>query len=565
MKVILLSSILCFIAISGFMQAPPAGYFGGIHDATPYIRDEMSPEQRALINQAINSNIQMLEKKGITPQSMMRRSPQETKFGFPLRQAAGFNDHGFYGISNFVDVDPTSGSKDFNCGARTYNGHMGTDFFTAPFWWKKMDENAVEVIAAADGIIVAKQASKADRVCANCPTGAPASCYEWNAIYMQHADGSIAMYGHMKQNSLTTKGIGDAVAKGEFLGIVGSSGNSSGPHLHFEVWKDNSFTELLLPWAGTCNPDGNASMWDNQEPYYSNKIIHVMTSDAVPEMDQCYDGAPEVTHEKKIFVRGEGSVYFTNYVRDNRPGGPLYKLWVFNPDGSTKWNWTLSHFNAIYGMAWFYYYYPDSNFPESGEYTFRLAYGLDTVDVKFQFVSPAPLDLVSFNAKSNFNHVALQWQTENEQNSSHFEIERSTDALNFVNTGQVSSTGNGKTGINQYSFLDESPEPGINYYRLKMVDTDGKFKYSHTEKVSFDGNLPVKMYPNPASNKIVLQNVKQYNTVSISNMSGRRLLHKIVVGNECAVDISALPDGVYVVQLAGDGKEQKLKLMKRKQ
>ena len=50
-----------------------------------------------------------------------------------------------------------------------------------------------------------------------------------------HADGSVAWYGHMKAGSLTNKAVGQTVSSGEYLGIVGSSGNSTGPHLHFGI------------------------------------------------------------------------------------------------------------------------------------------------------------------------------------------------------------------------------------------------------------------------------------------------------------------------------------------
>ena len=51
----------------------------------------------------------------------------------------------------------------------------------------------------------------------------------WNAVYIEHFDGSVAWYGHLKKDSLTSKGIGDLVLAGEYLGIVGSSGSSTGP------------------------------------------------------------------------------------------------------------------------------------------------------------------------------------------------------------------------------------------------------------------------------------------------------------------------------------------------
>lgn len=269
---------LIFCTVS-FAQAPPASGFGGFQGFNPQFHDEMTPQQRQNMYTLIKDGIKDLAKKGITAQSSLRKSPQVIKFGHPLRKAVGFTDNSYYGISVYVDQDNTAGAKDFNCGSKSYDGHMGTDFFTFPFHWKKMEDNSVEIVAAADGIIVAKSWSRDDKVCVNCAADAPESCFYWNCVYLQHADGTLSMYGHMKKNSPTSKNVGDAVVQGEYLGIVGSSGNSSGPHLHFEVWTDTNFVTLLDPWKGDCNPTVTESLWQSQESYNVPTIARVMTGD----------------------------------------------------------------------------------------------------------------------------------------------------------------------------------------------------------------------------------------------------------------------------------------------
>ena len=91
--------------------------------------------------------------------------------------------------------------------------------------------DAVRIVAAAPGTIVSKTDGNFDR---NCAIGSG----QWNAVYVRHADNSVAWYGHMKSGSLTTKAVGETVVTGEYLGIVGSSGSSTGPHLHFEILRD---------------------------------------------------------------------------------------------------------------------------------------------------------------------------------------------------------------------------------------------------------------------------------------------------------------------------------------
>lgn len=192
--------------------------------------------------------------------SHRRVAPAPPVFTWPLRQAEGFNDPSYYRITNYVDLDPGDGTLDYNCGNRTYDGHRGIDIAITPFRWNKMDDNQVEVIAAAPGWIASDPRDEGfDRYCARDDDAS------WNVVVIEHADGSLAYYGHLKTGSVTIKGVGDYVERGEYLGIVGSSGKSTGPHLHFEYRDENG--NVREPFAGDCN--GNlASAWQNQLPYY---------------------------------------------------------------------------------------------------------------------------------------------------------------------------------------------------------------------------------------------------------------------------------------------------------
>jgi hypothetical protein len=117
-------------------------------------------------------------------------------FGWPLRVAPRLADFGFHGISNFVDQNPANPGAvlDYQCGSRTYDvsgyNHKGTDMFTWPFGWYKMDHSQVEVVAAAPGIITGKDDGNYDR-------RRGWSGYDWNAVYVQHADGSSAWHAHL--------------------------------------------------------------------------------------------------------------------------------------------------------------------------------------------------------------------------------------------------------------------------------------------------------------------------------------------------------------------------------
>ena len=90
---------------------------------------------------------------------------------------------------------------------------------------------------------------------------------------------------------------------------------------------------------------------------------------------------------------------------------------------------------------------------------------------------PLPLSLISFTANYRDGSTWLYWQTASEQNSSHFDIERSIDGINFLSIGNVIAAGN-SSFIKNYDFNDQHSQKGVNYYRLKMVDVDGKYNFS---------------------------------------------------------------------------------------
>jgi len=114
-----------------------------------------------------------------------------------------------------------------------------------------------------------------------------------------------------------------------------------------------------------------------------------------------------------------------------------------------------------------------------------------------------PVELTSFQAVQQNAHTYVQWETASERNTSHFSVETSTNGIDFHEVGRVHGSGDGMIA-NQYSFKDMSPENGINYYRLKIVDHDNTFEYSPIEVVMFDATPAIQLFPNPIEKTIQL-------------------------------------------------------------
>ncbi|MCB8989227.1 MAG: peptidoglycan DD-metalloendopeptidase family protein [Ardenticatenaceae bacterium] len=307
---------------------PPSSFVNGTY-TLPY--DDEDPAVQQALRAQLDANIQTLQAQGYFTQT----TPLLTPFLWPVR-ASGTNSHdNFYVSVYFVDHNPVYPDQllDYQCGMRTYDlggyNHAGTDIVPWPFPWQQVDNDGVEVIAAAAGIIVLKQDGYSDRNCAF--NG------ESNAIYLRHSDGSESHYKHMKLGSLTNKGVGDTVAAGEYLGVVASSGNSTGPHLHFEVY-DPQY-DLVDPFSGTCNTLNAESWWITQNEYYESAISKLTTGDAAPVSPTC--PAPMIDHIVDSFAPGD-EVFFTVYYRDllstlgsqltiYRPNGTVFQQWTYQP------------------------------------------------------------------------------------------------------------------------------------------------------------------------------------------------------------------------------------------
>lgn len=286
-------------------------------------------------------------------------------FIFPLKAAPNYYQPGFYYISNYVDVNSSSSGnnsvQDYNCGTRSYDtpptsgspsgyDHSGIDISTGPFGWKMMDDNSVHVVAAEEGEIIEKNDNEFSRTCR---TGGQASTYYGNYIVVEHADLSWTMYMHMKAGTLTSKAIGERVSTGEYLGVVASSGNSSGPHLHFEV--RDPFGSILDPFQnGNCNDaTGVGSLWANEEPYINKRILAVFTLSGIWSNSTCdttgvSNGSSEVVPFKNHFNPGD-PLYVSSSVRDIQMNNTV-RLRILNETGTEYLDNTYIYPNAYNDM-----------------------------------------------------------------------------------------------------------------------------------------------------------------------------------------------------------------------
>jgi PKD repeat protein len=170
-----------------------------------------------------------------------------------------------------------------------------------------------------------------------------------------------------------------------------------------------------------------------------------------------------------------------------------------------------------------------------------------------------PISLLSFDARKSAEgkKADLQWVTTFEQNVSRFEIQRSADGVNFTTIGVVNAL-NAINGSN-YSWQDIAPLLGVNYYRLRMVDTDASSKMGPVKTLRFGEKQELLVFPTLTSNIVFIQSPKEVNAQLI-NMLGEVLQQKVVRGSS-SLDLSGLPSGAYIVRIKGE--KQVFKIMKQ--
>ncbi len=219
--------------------------------------------------------------------------------------------------TNFVDLDPGPGLRDYACGTQTYDGHTGTDSIIRSF--REMDIG-VPVFAALDGRVISVQDGQFDR-----NHGPTVSQFD-NHVVVEHGTGRFTIYGHLRNGIRFRRN--DRVVAGQQIGWTASSGNSSWPHLHFTSQVDSAVHE---PFSGECNTA--QSGWVAQVPYPVAAYARDFLLSAKP-----LTGKRDLPHDQAVrtgtFVRGTKIFYSRVEVGAAfAPGDQHLRVFIYAPDG----------------------------------------------------------------------------------------------------------------------------------------------------------------------------------------------------------------------------------------
>jgi hypothetical protein len=175
-----------------------------------------------------------------------------------------------------------------------------------------------------------------------------------------------------------------------------------------------------------------------------------------------------------------------------------------------------------------------------------------------------PLSLLSFEAKQNEKAVQLNWTTEQEVNTDYFTIERSANGAAFLPIGKVIAQN--KASQNSYVFSDATPQLGVNYYRLKMMDKDQTFSYSPIKTVDIQGQLAVSIYPNPTSGHVNIQWQNAENEsvhITLQDIFGKVHYTAQQSAAYLDMDMTNLPSGIYFMTIKNKSQSMTHRLLKQ--
>ncbi len=252
-----------------------------------------------------------------------------------------------YIIVNYVDWGSGASIGDNHCLNKSYNGHQGTDFVIKNFF--TMD-SGINVLAVDTGVVIFTKDGEFDR-----EKTSDTSKHLGNYIGITHSGKLQTYYGHLRTNSIKVS-VGDTVFPGQVIGQIGSSGNSSDPHLHFELWYDSLY--YIDPFKGPCG--NNSTYWKN--PIAFDSTFNVWESgilNFVPNLDTLQEGLSTLDTIRDT----DSNITFWNLQYGLRTDDSLVLDW-YTPTGILWFKFDLT----IQQNWWYYYYWSYIKNPTDGPF-----------------------------------------------------------------------------------------------------------------------------------------------------------------------------------------------------
>lgn len=173
------------------------------------------------------------------------------------------------------------------------------------------------------------------------------------------------------------------------------------------------------------------------------------------------------------------------------------------------------------------------------------------VNLVWQCTGVIPVTVFDFAAIKNTESILLKWYATYETKFKQYNIERSTDGTNFNKIGELTGR-----NLSNYVFNDNNlPSGPIVYYRLKMIDIDGKFTYSNIIVVRLNNNFSnALVYPNPTKGALTIKlsaALESNSILQVTDMIGRKVQQQNIPAGQLSIslDVNVLPEGRYFIKI----------------
>ncbi|MEO8855252.1 MAG: T9SS type A sorting domain-containing protein [Ginsengibacter sp.] len=180
------------------------------------------------------------------------------------------------------------------------------------------------------------------------------------------------------------------------------------------------------------------------------------------------------------------------------------------------------------------------------------------------FTGALPITLINFSGRYLQQSVQLNWEVGNQENLEVFAVEKSFNGSSFTEIGEVAPKQAG-ADIN-YQFIDNGTLADVVYYRLKIIDKDGKFSYSNVIRINAT-TIGISIYPNPVSDQLLIKNLPFASSIhlSILNTKGESVkeINFFSTSTSLYINTANLPGGAYILLMLSTNRKSAFKFIKQ--
>ncbi|MBS1750223.1 MAG: T9SS type A sorting domain-containing protein [Bacteroidetes bacterium] len=277
----------------------------------------------------------------------------------------------------------------------------------------------------------------------------------------------------------------------------------------------------------------------------------------------------DVSSKASNIDAGHYSVSFSGYTQSynqSTPDGAEIIVEYRNNVGTVLSSYSTGTTTNISGWV----QYTDNRVAPTGTRTIRIrligtSNNGDSIDSYFDNLSltatiTLPVNFISFTAASVPTGCLLKWQTSDEINNRGFYIERSSNGISWESIGFIEAAKAGSGYTYQYQFTDANPAMGVNFYRLKQEDLDGKYEYSTVRNVQYQYSGRTFIFPNPVVNVLSIATQENKFKAQIINPEGKVVATFM---NQKNISVQTLPSGIYYLRLLYGSRVENLRFVKR--